>query len=273
MKAIKRVFEKCRWILYVAHHLSADAFQYRKILMGGIWLLMLDTWRHSFHFEAKLTQYGRTFPFHFEDISEFGTLWEVFGQEIYRLSLSEPPSSIFDLGSNIGASAIYFRLRYPKAKIYCFEPDSDNYRRLKKNTSRWSNLFTFPFAVWSKNGTIDFYVDPHTGNSSSCTFRRDRQLKVEVTSRSLDTIINEYGKDGVDLLKFDVEGAEFEIFESFHQIQKVKTVIGELHTDLSGSLTKFIHLFSKHHDVNCTPIAEQRYTIMAVRKESSMVID
>jgi hypothetical protein len=36
----------------------------------------------------------------------------------------------------------------------------------------------------------------------------------------------------VDLLKMDVEGAELEVLGSFKGLDRVRTVIGELHTDL-----------------------------------------
>jgi len=257
----------CRWILYVTIHLYTDWKSFLKTLFGGFWLIVLAPKSHAFVFEADLTIYGQTIRFRFEDISDFGTLWEIFYQEIYRLSFSSTPGCIFDLGSNIGLSAIYFRLKYPDANIYCFEPDPDNFRRLEYNTSNWANVHIFPFAIWFSDGTIDFYVDPHTGNASSCRQRRLRQQKIAVQSRSLVSVVEEFGNDGVDLLKFDVEGAEFEIFEAFHRFDSIHTIVGELHTNESRDLGSFTRLFEDHYDVTCTPMGEHRYSFLATRKE------
>ncbi len=40
----------------------------------------------------------------------------------YRLPGEIEPEIIFDIGANIGASAVYFAARYPEVKVYCFEP-------------------------------------------------------------------------------------------------------------------------------------------------------
>src|SRR5919109_152962 len=43
------------------------------------------------------------------------------------------PKIILDIGSNIGASIIYFHHQFPDANIFGFEPHPDTFRILEKN--------------------------------------------------------------------------------------------------------------------------------------------
>lgn len=58
------------------------------------------------------------------------------GQEYPTLRLPGwAPHTIVDVGANVGASALFFALAYPEARIRCFEPSADTARWLEDNTS------------------------------------------------------------------------------------------------------------------------------------------
>ena len=42
---------------------------------------------------------------------------------------------IFDGGANVGITALYFAWRYPNARIFCIEPDNQNFELLKRDTA------------------------------------------------------------------------------------------------------------------------------------------
>jgi len=146
---------------------------------------------------------------------------EIFFQEIYKINLQEEPF-ILDCGANIGLSVIYFKQLYPKARIIAFEPDAQNYELLKHNVS----AFNLPGvelrneAVWIQNKELSF---SNEGTMSSKIIEngeykiRGIRLKEQLT-------------EPVDLLKIDIEGAEYEVIKDIQsQLPLVKNLFIEYH--------------------------------------------
>jgi precorrin-6B methylase 2 len=52
------------------------------------------------------------------------------------------PKVIFDIGANLGQSAIKYSKEFPNAKIYSFEPVDSTYTLLKRNVQDISNVLT-----------------------------------------------------------------------------------------------------------------------------------
>ena len=72
--------------------------------------------------------------FHFINREEFEILWkDIFKNEAYKTNLKTPKPLIFDVGAHIGLSTLYFKDRYPQAKILAFEPNPKTAKILKLN--------------------------------------------------------------------------------------------------------------------------------------------
>lgn len=72
---------------------------------------------------------------HFDDLfSVYVVYKEIYLYEDYFAKLTNDTPRIIDGGSHIGMATLYFKDRYPKAKITCFEPDPRNFELLIKNT-------------------------------------------------------------------------------------------------------------------------------------------
>ena len=93
-------------------------------------------------------------------------------------------------------------------KIYAFEPDQRNFKKLNAFCSEYSGnakLIPINAASWSEDTTLIF---GNEGNRNSGVFAPGKTAKsVEVTARSLDGARN---GDKIDYIKYDVEGAEHE---------------------------------------------------------------
>ena len=75
-------------------------------------------------------------------------------------------------------------------------------------------LIFHPVGIWNENTTLEFYgpEDPQHVSHSIVNLQRTRPgFKAEV--RTLDSIMEHLGHSAVDLMKADVEGAEFEVLE------------------------------------------------------------
>ena len=198
--------------------------------------------------KLKLRFLGKSFPFYIKRQIDFSVLKEIFITKEYDINLSSRPKIIVDIGSNIGASVIYFRIKYPEAKIFAFEPDPYNFEQLKMNTRAFDNIFLFQKVISSKGGQIKFYASKDYHLSSSIFLRSGvSQQEIEVESITLDDLIKDEGC--IDLLKFDVEGAEYEIFKNCSCLDKIKYLIGEVHLSLfRKSLEEFLSIFGTDFD-------------------------
>lgn len=168
---------------------------------------------------------------------------DIFINETYKVSLNQNNPVILDLGSHIGTSVIYFKLLYPKSKIFCFEPNPDNYLILKRNIASFDGVKAYNFALSDVNQTNKLYISD--GSMSSSLFQRyPKQMSIDVQCRSLDSIVKELGIRKIDLVKFDIEGEEYKVFRSFKNKHGTDYLIGEVHPDLmKASLRRFLSLF------------------------------
>lgn len=144
---------------------------------------------------------------------------------------------IFDVGSYIGDSAVYMSDFYNhKCRIYSFEADADNYRYAKMNLLL-NNLTTtklFHVALGSKkgNGYIDKKNKPFDGYR---VVQKKQQGEEGFKVSTLPILAREFGLKTIDILKMDIEGGEYEIFNhpaSYSFIKsRVKFVLLEYHYD------------------------------------------
>src|SRR4051812_47176103 len=66
-------------------------------------------------------------------MSVFMEYKDIFGQEIYGFESSRPNPRVIDGGGYIGMSVLYFKAKYPNARITCFEPDPEVFAVLEEN--------------------------------------------------------------------------------------------------------------------------------------------
>lgn len=160
---------------------------------------------------------------HFFHYSIFLSLFEdMFLNNEYYVKLQRNPH-IIDLGSEIGLSVVYFKSLYPDARISAFEPDPASYRLLTKNIkdNLMKNVIAYNVALANKVGSMPFYIDPSVdGSLTMSLFAKRQQKKIIVKVNRL----SRYIKQKVDLLKMDIEGAEFDVLSDLAHSKKIKLV-------------------------------------------------
>lgn len=145
------------------------------------------------------------------------------------------PKTILDIGSNIGASIIYFHELFPEAKIYGFEPHPDTFRILQKNVANLSGVSVFNFGLGATNQRMAVPAD----NVNFGAFNTRGEFKdrgqpaapVECEVRRLDEVLREVGIADVDLIKIDCEGAEADVFSTLPDeiLNRCRWIVGEFH--------------------------------------------
>lgn len=182
----------------------------------------------------------------FSDFSTFAFLFrEVFIKQEYLFKAGKKPV-IVDCGANIGMSVLFFKYHYPDATVYGFEPLPGNFKHLQQNVkqNRLSKVTVFEAAVAAKNGRTTFYFDNANAEAltSSIYSARSGKAKVSVKTVRLSDFVK---KVHPDLLKIDIEGAEFEVLKDMQSsgaLKYVKSFVIEYHHLIGNgaSLSEFL---------------------------------
>lgn len=125
----------------------------------------------------------------------------------------KPGDYILDIGANIGFYAkILSQFTTSNGKVFCFEPDSQNFKYLKKNTKGINNIVLFNKAVSDKTDTIKVYKSKLL-NVDHRTYPINNYDSVEeITSVSIDELINKQIIPKVNIIKIDIQGYELTAF-------------------------------------------------------------
>jgi FkbM family methyltransferase len=140
--------------------------------------------------------------------------------------------TILDGGAYNGDSAVIFSSKCTPDLIVAVEPDLENYRLLKLNTSGLPCVVAVHCALWSHDTTVNLNDVPDSKVGA-------RAMASEgvgaIRARSIVSLAREYGLEGFDMVKLDIEGAEREILQSNPAawLKRCRVFILELHDDLS----------------------------------------
>ena len=167
---------------------------------------------------------------------------------------------VYDLGAHFGYHTLAFAKEKNVKKVYAFEPNPDNRKRLVMNTAKNPDLkekiTIIDKAISKEKGTSVFlaFKDVEQGVSSASMLqtekskaKRNDDLAREITV-DIDTLDNLIS-DGLllppDIIKMDIEGAEYDALEGgLQMLVKNKPVLMiEVHTILN--MYKLAELFKK----------------------------
>lgn len=175
---------------------------------------------------------------------DVAVLREIYIDKEYDWCPVPQPRTIVDLGAHFGDTTLYYHTRFPEARIIAVEPAPESFERLVKNTKAIPQIIPVQAAISDYDGEMALNIMPSSlGNSLSV--RKESTASVQVQTMTLDSLLGRHGIETVDLLKFDIEGAEFGIFKDFVDTHKIKALIGEVHEDLgSATIEEFKNYFS-----------------------------
>lgn len=166
--------------------------------------------------------------------SDGAVIQSIFYGNEYRVPVILKPNVILDIGSNIGASAMWLANKFPEAKILCFEPVEENFHILEKNVSIYPNIEAFKFALGKADGFFEIYESDDPLNRGGFSFFDggvDKRKVQIVEMRYLERFLRMKDIPYVDMIKIDAEGSEYDIITSMSEgtLEKTKFIFGELH--------------------------------------------
>ncbi|MCH9660647.1 MAG: amino acid adenylation domain-containing protein [Bacteroidetes bacterium] len=188
---------------------------------------------------------------------------EIFQSNIYANGIDiKKDDVIFDVGSNIGISSIYFAKQAKDLTIYSFEPIGKLYDLLNLNLFIYSNVAkfrTFDIGIGSENlddVPFSFFKNNTIISTRFPSNKEDRKLlsnhfdkiegledskelvdlvidskeEVRCKVRTISSIIRDESIECIDLLKIDVERAELDVLQGIEKQDwsKIRQIIVEV---------------------------------------------
>ncbi|HQD92845.1 MAG TPA: FkbM family methyltransferase [Bacilli bacterium] len=192
-------------------------------------------------------------------------LWqfkEIFVDEIYNFEPKTNKPLIYDCGANIGISVLYFKQLFPKAKIKAFEADQIIVDILKNNLLKngINDVEIINKAVWINNNGVEFGSDGADGGSVILS-----NNKTQIESIRLKDLLEKEEK--IDLLKIDVEGAEYDVLlDCKDNLDNIDNLFVEYHSwnNTSQKLSKILEVLEEN---------KFRYYIESVSKRKKPFIN
>lgn len=191
-------------------------------------------------------------------VGDKGVIDQIFNHEDYNVRIWQQSAAlmryydqlesplIIDAGANIGASALYFFINYPKSFIYSIEPDLNNFNLLQTNTLSITNKHNYHGAINSIDGEIYLY-DPNQSDWGFRTSIKESSNTSKIPAISVPSVLTSTNSNPF-IIKIDIEGAEQDLFsKDVKWVDSFPLLIIELHDWLlpfSGSSKNFIKAIS-----------------------------
>lgn len=140
----------------------------------------------------------------------------------------------FDIGSNIGMYSCVISQRIGAESVVAFEPSPPAYRKLQKNSKLNGNFHHFQIAVSDTDDMIEFAVDVGDVQSRMSTINTDSSATDyeirEVSSRKLASVVEDEDLPLPNIIKIDVEGAEFKVLNGMDRLlDSIRIIYCEIH--------------------------------------------
>ncbi len=130
--------------------------------------------------------------------------------DIDRRFALETMKVVFDVGANVGQSAVEYLDRFPAAEVYSFEPVAETFQQLVTETDHSNRIHPYNLGMGSKPSQAIIHVNPESTLSSIKDSRpgdRDEVIQIE----TLASFAERNDLETIDFLKIDTEGFDLEV--------------------------------------------------------------
>ncbi len=165
------------------------------------------------------------------------------------------PTLVIDGGANIGKYSLMVNSICPDAIIYAFEPVEETFKMLKENTKDTVPIKPVMKGLFSSDTKKEINIFPSHTHSSIYDIKGlpyNRKASVSIDMATGDGFMKENNIDYIDLLKLDLEGAEYEALKGFSrafekkQIRMVQFEYGYINITTRKLLLDFYEFFEQY---------------------------
>jgi FkbM family methyltransferase len=143
---------------------------------------------------------------------------------------------VYSAGIGLDASFDLSLIEKYGMNVYAFDPTPSSIEWVSSQTMPPQFCF-YAYGLAGEEGTIPFFSNPNPGNPNFSLLPRSGDV-IEMPVRKLSDVMRELGHDHIDILKLNVEGAEFGVLDD---------IFGSK-LDIRQILVQFHHKF-KHVDI------------------------
>lgn len=153
------------------------------------------------------------------DISQYSQrlffIFKKYSPAIYNYILKniKEGDTFFDIGANAGYfSFIASKIVGVAGKVYSFEPEENNYKRMVDDISNNAliNIHAYKYALSDTEGVVQLYINPDNEGGHSLVPDQN-QITTPITSVIFDKWVHTAGVTHMRLAKIDVEGFELSV--------------------------------------------------------------
>lgn len=184
----------------------------------------------------------------------------IFARDEYRLNAVAPGAwdTVLDVGANIGLFSV--RVAPLARRILSFEPMPQNFKYLQANVERFRHVVPIPKAVAGKPGTLDLHLSANTG-AHSVVSTRVGETKIQVEAVTFQQIFAEHSIERCNLLKMDIEGAEYDSLSAMpaELWPKIDRIHLEYHEGPAGWDGPKLAAFLRERGYRCEEVPRSRH--------------
>jgi FkbM family methyltransferase len=168
----------------------------------------------------------------YSDLMSFCPQWrDIFvGRALDFHTRSEAPR-VLDCGANVGLASLFFRRRYPRARITAYEADPALFAMLDRNLkTNMAGVEAVHAAIWTKSGTLKFRCEGSDVGMIEGLPGPVSSMSGETRTVPAVRLRDVLSAEQVDLLKLDVEGAEDAVLADCEPVlDRVRAIVMDLH--------------------------------------------
>jgi FkbM family methyltransferase len=209
----------------------------------------------------------------FDHNLDFKVVNETWIENVYRIhDYQFVDGGIFvDIGANIGAVSLFVdnfnksREDDNKIKVYAVEPEPNNLLLLNHNINNndTENITVVNNAIWYEKKMVS--ISNRGGNSSIVDL--EKRDKSEVLAITMENLFSTYKIKEVDVMKIDIEGAEFDLILNTpaKTLAKIKILVLEFDKSFDGKFGQMVEKLSKQFGIDILGSPERGGYIYANR--------
>ena len=155
-------------------------------------------------------------------------------EEIFYLNYLRAGMIVFDVGANVGEMSLLFSRFVADGTVHAFEASAEVYSRLQTvcTLAGRRNVVLNHCVVFDRAGVVDLHVyQEHLGWNSLAArplAKYGINVPAPIIERVQATTVDDYcqghGIEHIDLLKIDVEGAEYQVLQGADRMLRAKQI-------------------------------------------------
>lgn len=153
---------------------------------------------------------------------------DIFLHDVLAFDTQAAAPRIIDCGANVGIASLYYKRRYPRARITAFEADPQLAAICRRNVegNGAADVEVLASAAWITDGEVEFVAEGSDSGAIAALEPSVNGRRVVVPTARLRRWLDET----IDLLKIDIEGAELPVLDDCRdRLQNVRTLLIDLH--------------------------------------------